>query len=254
MAEARAHRAAVDVIETNGPEMEAIRREGILQAVRSPSHAHLIPQAVYPHGEWVATRLNVFVQCYNTKLVRPDEVPKSAADLLHPRWKGRLAIEANDADWFQAFVGNLGEERGLAFFRELVRGNGLSVRQGHAVLAEMVQSGEVALSLTCYNFKIDQDRKAGAPIDWTSLGPLVARPNGAGITRTAPHPHAALLFYEYMLNEAQPLLAALELAPVRVDVASFLEGRRVQFIDPKAVLDGAAKWDRLYADIILKKR
>jgi hypothetical protein len=28
----------------------------------------------------------------------------------------------------------------------------------------------------------------------------------------------------------------------------------VQFIDPKAVLDGAAKWDRLYEDIILKKR
>jgi iron(III) transport system substrate-binding protein len=117
-----------------------------------------------------------------------------------------------------------------------------------------VQSGEVALSLTCYNFKIDQDRKSGAPIDWTSLGPLIARPNGAGVTRKPPHPHAAMLFYEYMLNEAQPLLAALELAPVSVKVQSFLNGRSVQFIEPKAVLDGAAKWDRLYAEIVLKKR
>jgi len=108
-AEARAGRADFDVVETNGPEMEAIQREGVLQRVESRRFAELIPQALFPHREWVATRLNVFVQCYNTRLVPPAEVPHGFDDLLDPKWKGRLGIEANDADWFQAVVGAMGD-------------------------------------------------------------------------------------------------------------------------------------------------
>jgi len=252
--EARAGRAAFDVVETNGPEMEAIQREGVLQRVESRRFADLIPQALFPHREWVATRLNVFVQCYNTRLVPPAEVPRGFDDLLQPKWKGRLGIEANDADWFQAVVSAMGEEKGLAYFRRLIATNGLSVRKGHALLAEMVQSGEIALSLTCYSFKIDQDRKSGAPVDWTSFGPLLARPNGGGISRRAPHPHAALLFYEYLIGEAQPLLAKLELAPVSKRVESNLRGREVCFIDPAAVLRESAKWEKLYEEVIVRRR
>jgi len=252
--EARAGHAEVDVIETNGPEMEAIQREGILQRVQSRRFADLIPQALFAHREWVATRLNVFVQCYNSQLVPAAEVPRGFADLLDPKWKGRLGIEANDADWFQSVVGEMGEEKGLAYFRKLVATNGLSVRKGHALLAEMVKSGEIALSLTCYSFKIDQDRKGGAPVDWTSFGPLLARPNGEGISRRAPHPNAALLFYEYMIGEAQPLLAKLQLAPVDRRVESNLRGRDVRFIDPAAVLRESAKWEKLYDEIIVRRR
>src|SRR6185312_1648164 len=91
--EARAARADFDVVETNGPEMEAIQREGVLQRVESRRFADLIPQALFPHREWVATRLNVFVQCYNTQLVPRGEVPRGFEDLLDPKWKGRLGIE-----------------------------------------------------------------------------------------------------------------------------------------------------------------
>lgn len=252
--EARAGRADFDVVETNGPEMEAIQREGLLQRIDSPYFKDLIPQALLPHREWVATRLNLFVQCYNTRLVKAGEVPRTFTDLLDPRWKGQLAIEANDADWFQAVVQDMGEAKGLEFFRRLVATNGLSVRKGHALLAELVTSGEIAFSLTCYSFKVDQDKKAGAPIDWTSFGPLLARPNGGGISRKAKHPHAALLFYDYMIGDAQPLLAQLELFPVSAKVETNLKGKPLRFIDPKQVLDESAKWDKLYEDIIVKQR
>src|SRR5258708_39786637 len=75
--EARANRHTVDVLETNGPEMESMHREQVLQKVSSPHHANLIAAALRPHGEWVGTRLNAFVQAYNTKLVQKEEVPKS---------------------------------------------------------------------------------------------------------------------------------------------------------------------------------
>ena len=83
--EARGNRHTVDIIETNGPELESMSREKILQAVKSPYLAQLIPQALRPHGEWVGTRLNVFVQAYNTNLVKKEELPKSWDDLLNPQ-------------------------------------------------------------------------------------------------------------------------------------------------------------------------
>jgi iron(III) transport system substrate-binding protein len=251
--EARAKRHVFDVMETNGPEMEAAQGEKLLQAVVSAHFRDLISEALMPHREWVATRLNLFVQCFNTKLVKPEELPKSFEDLLHPRWKGRLAIEAADPDWFMSVIGNLGEEKGLKLFKDIVASNGMTVRKGHAVLAELVIAGEIPLSLTCYNFKIDQDRKAGAPVDWISIGPVIARPNGAGISRYAPHPHAALLFYEYMISEAQPFLTALELVPVARKIESPIKGRASQIIDPKKAFDEKAKWEKLYTEIFTSK-
>ncbi len=252
--EARANRHSFDVLETNGPEMEAAQREKLLEPVRSPNFRDLIPNALMPHREWVATRLNLFVQCFNTNLVKKEDLPKTFNDLLHPRWKGKLAIEAADHDWFMSVIDTLGEEKGLKLFRDIVAANGMAVRKGHALLAELVIAGEIPMGLSCYNFKIDQDRKAGMPVDWISIGPVIARPNGAGISRHAPHPHAALLFYEYMISDAQPLLTGLELVPVSAKIESPLKGLSSQFVDPKRALDEQVKWEKLFEDIFLNKR
>jgi iron(III) transport system substrate-binding protein len=152
LAEAKAGRDDVDIIETNAPPLETLHREGLLQEVRSPEQGALIAAALPAHREWVGSRLNVFVQAYNTRLVQKAELPKSYADLLDARWKGRLAIEAGDEDWFAGVVSALGEADGLRLFRELVATNGVSVRRGHTLLTNLVASGEVALALTVYNF------------------------------------------------------------------------------------------------------
>src|SRR5216117_3491406 len=133
--EMRAGRSDADVVETNGPQMESLYREKGLQPLRSAHLKDLMPQALRPHGHWVGTRINMFVQSYNTRLVAKDELPKSYADLANPRWKGRLGIEAEDEDWFAMVVTELGEEAGLRTFREIARVNGLSVRRGHTLLA-----------------------------------------------------------------------------------------------------------------------
>src|SRR5258706_6996374 len=109
VAEARANRNTVDVVETNGPEMESLHREKVLQQVKSPHHADLIAPAMRPHGEWVGTRLNVFVQAYNTQAVRKQDLPKTWEDLLDPKWKGKLGIEQKDSDWFRGLVCDLRE-------------------------------------------------------------------------------------------------------------------------------------------------
>src|SRR6266498_697561 len=254
LAEAAARRYEVDAIHSSALEMETLHREKILQAVASPYSADLIAGALRPHGEWVATYLSVWVQAYNTKHVKKEDLPGTFQDLLDPKWKGKLGIEANVSEWCSIVVVHLGEEKGIRLFRDLVRGNGIPVRTGHSLLNNMVIAGEVPLALTVYNFMAEAARRKGAAIDWFVLEPAVARMSGIGIARRAPHPNAALLFYDFMLStEAQELLVAMEYAPTRANVPSPLAMRRFTLVDPALALDQSDKWARSFEEVILKR-
>src|SRR5712692_8991979 len=254
LTEAKAGRHELDIVETNAPPLESLHREGILQRVRSPHHGELIAAALPAHGEWVGSRLNVFVQAYNTTLVGRAELPRSYADLLHPRGKGRLGIEAGDEDWFAMVVTALGEAEGLRLFRELVATNGVSVRRGHTLLANLVASGEVPLALTVYNFTAEQLKRKGAPLDWFVIAPAIARANGVALARRAPHPHAALLCYDFMISdEGQRILQARGFVPTRRGLDGPLAGRPLKIIDPAQILDQAENWVRLYVSVFLSR-
>jgi iron(III) transport system substrate-binding protein len=251
--EAKASRYEVDVFETNGPEMEVLSREKILQQSNAPGLADLIPQAIPPHREWIATRLNIFTCAYNTKLVRKEDLPKTYADLLDPKWKGKLAVEAEDSDWLAETVLKMGEEKGIALFKEIVKRNGVSVRKGHTLLANLVASGEVPLGLTLYNYKIEQMKNSGAPVDWFALDPTVARPNGNGVARNAPHPHAALLFQDFELTDGQAILGKRDFIPTSTKVPSNLNKMPLTFANPKTTLDDGQKWNKIYDEIFSRK-
>ena len=248
--ESRAGRHTVDVVETNGPELESLSREQILQLVKSPRHVDLIAPAIRPHGEWVGTRLNVFVQAYNTKLVKKDELPKTWEDLLDPKWKGRLGIEQEDSDWLAGVFGEIGEARGEKVFRAIVASNGVSARKGHTLLTQLVVSGEVPLALTVYNYKAEQLRSEGAPIDWFTIGNAIARPNGVGVARHAPHTHAAVLFYDFELSEeGQQIIANREFVPTSRKIDTPLNRVPMTFVDARVSIDEYDKWKDLYTDL-----
>jgi iron(III) transport system substrate-binding protein len=253
IAEAAAKKYDVDVIHFGSPEMEALSREKILQAVVSPVHKDLHPGSVPAHREWAATLLSVWVQAYNTNLIRKADLPRTYADLLDPRWKGKLGIEAKNEDWFASVVDVMGGgEKGLQFFRSLVAKNGLSPRTGHTLLNNLVIAGEVPLALDIYNYMPEQAKRKGAPIDWFALQPAVARSNAIGIARRAPHPNAALLFYEYMLGEeGQRVLAGMDYVPANMKVASPLKGVKILQTDPIRTLDQSGKWKDLFEKTVL---
>jgi len=253
VAEAAAGRFDVDVIHFGSPEMEALSREKILLPVTSPVHQDLRPGSVPPHREWAATLLSVWVQAYNTRLVSKDGLPKTYGDLLDPKWRGKLGIEAKDQDWFASVVDVMGgREPGLAFFRRLVANGGISVRQGHTLLTNMVISGEVPLALTVYNYMPEQAKKKGAPIDWFALEPAIARSNAVGVARRAPHPNAALLFYEYLLGEeAQRAFVRMDYVPSNTKVPSPLTGVQILQTDPVRTLDETDMWTGLFDTVVL---
>jgi len=253
LTEARANRHAADVVETNGPELESLYREKVLRPITTRHSPDLMPQAIRAHGHWVGSRIAMFVQTYNTNLVRKEDLPKSYADLTHPRWKGRLGIEAEDEDWFAMVVKELGEEQGLRIFREIARVNGFSVRKGHTLLAGLVASGEVPFSLTTYSHGAEKMKQRGAPVEWYAIEPAIGRANGIAIAKTPAHPNAAALFVDFVLSpDGQKILEQGGYVPANLKVGNPAQKLPLKFVDPVVILDESDKWKKLWDEIVLK--
>jgi len=248
-AEARANRWDFDAAAVSSPEMEAMHRERLLQEVRSGHHADLAPDAMPSHRAWVPQFLNVFVQAYNTSLVGKEDLPKSYAELANTKWKGRLGVEASDGEWYCGVLKNVGEERGARMFRDIAATAGWSVRSGHTLLANLVASGEVPLALTVYSYRIEQLKSAGAPVEWFGIDPVIGRANGAGVSRRPPHPNAALLFYEYLISDAQPLMVKMNYLAANTRIASSLRGVKIRFIDPRTPLEELDRCAKAFDDL-----
>lgn len=249
--EKKAGREDVDVFESDGPVLETMHREDLLGKGISPFHDELIPQALRPHGEWVATRVNIFAAVYNTKLIAKGDLPKSYEGFVDPKWKGRLGIEADDYDWFGSISHIVGEDKARSTFTAIASANGFSLRKGHTLITNLVAAGDVPLGLTVYLQNIDVAKKAGAPVEALLLDPVIARPNGIALSRNPPHPHAALLFYDFTLSpEGQNVLRTREFIPTSTKVPSALSDLKVHFEDPAVQLDEGDKWQKAFRETI----
>jgi len=251
--ETRGKRFVVDAIETNAPEMESLAREQVLAEFHSPYTADIPAAALPKHGMWVPDRLNFFVVAYNTNKVKAADLPKTYEGFLDPKWKGRIALEATDAEWMGGVAKVWGEARAMDYFRKLGAMKP-DMRKGHVLLAQLISSGEVEVGLTAYQANAQSFKKRGAPVDWAPVEPMLARPQGVGVARNAPHPHAALLFADFMLSpEAQEMLAGMGRTPISRTVKTETSGLNYVVLDPAVVLDESDKWQQLWDKLFMAK-
>ena len=250
--EARAGHHNADAFELNGPELEAMYREGLLDQFWSRHFKDLPPAAFPKHRHYVADRFNFFTIAYNTNLVKPGDVPNSYEDLAHARWTGKLGLEASDTDWFASVVKYMGEEKGLALFRRIAQQKP-QMRTGHTLMGGLVASGEIPLAAAIYNHNAERLLVKGAPVKWKALTPTFGRPNGVAVAKRTERPHAALLFADFMLSpEGQQLIKAANRVPASTAVDTNLNKMPYEMIDPAIVLDEAQKWEKLWSELFLK--
>jgi iron(III) transport system substrate-binding protein len=253
LTESRAKRFAFDVVETNGPEMEIMAREKIFSDFHSPHLADLPANAIPGHRQWIPDRVNFFVVAFNTAKVKREEIPANYKAFLDPKWRGRIGIEATDAEWMATLVKSWGEAAGMAYFRSLAEMKP-DVRKGHVLLAELIAAGEIPVGLTVYNSNAESLKRRGAPIDWLPVEPVVGRPQGIALARHAPHPHAALLFADFVLSpEGQELLNSMGRVPVSTKVKTELNRFPYTMVDPVTVLEEQEKWNKLWEGLFIRK-
>jgi len=258
LTETRGGRFEFDALETNSPQIEAIAREKLLQKMNSPFVKEvLLPQTVPEHGEWTPDRLNLLVYAYNTDAVKKADLPKTWAALTDVRWKRRLGMESTNVEWFAALVEAMGEKNGLELFRKL-GDNGVAVRTGHTHSTGRVIAGEIPLMLGVFSHDVDRMKVKGAPVDWFVLPPAVVLPSAVAVSRRAAHPHAAALFYDYMLTDGQKFYTEVYRVPANkkydTHVRKLVEQKQpIAVVDAHEAIDDYDKWHGLYKKLIVDR-
>ena len=258
MSETRGGRYLFDAIETNAPQIEAISREGLLQDMGSPYlDQELIPETVPPSREWAPDRLNMVVFAYNTTAIQKEDLPRTWPQLLDPKWKGRIGLESTNVEWFETVVEAMGEKAGLDFFRRLGE-SGVAVRTGHTHSTGLVIAGEIPMMIGVFSHDVDRMKPKNAPIDWFVLPPAVILPSAVGVSRRAPHPHAAALFLDYMLTDGQRFYTEVYRVPANrsfdTPVRRLVQrGEPYSVVDARKSMDEHDKWVKLYKRLIVER-
>ena len=182
-----------------------IRRANFLQRFYSPHLAEHSAETRDPQGHWASTNVYFFSLGYNTRLVKPNELPKTYEDLLNPRWKGQMMWSTSRGSGAPMFIGNvlqsMGESGGKVYLQKLKAQNIAKTTASNRQLLDLVIAGEYPIALHIFNHHAHISKTAGAPVDWHVLEPATATLNTIALASRAPHPHASMLLLDFVLSE-----------------------------------------------------
>jgi iron(III) transport system substrate-binding protein len=206
--EARAGRFAVDVVGSAPMEMWELKQRGHSAAYLSPELKAFPTGSFDPQGYWASTEVTPLVLAFNTKLVAPEEAPRSYQDLLLPKWRGKMNFGSDEYAWYSVMLDGMGKAKGLEFMRALARQQ-LHIPGGSSIMRlQLMLAGESALVIAARGRRATEYKEKGAPVDYRLLDPYPAEPNGFALMRRSAHPHASILFIDWMLSEeGQTILA-----------------------------------------------
>ena len=201
---------AADVVECS--DMTALvdwKRQGWLAAFVPADVANYPTDQRDPDGFFATDRFTLSPIEYNTKLVTAEEAPKSFADLLDPKWKGKI-VKAHPgySGTIMTVTFEISRDIGWDFFRKLGQQQIMQV-QSAAEPPKKVAQGERPVAADGGEYLPLQMIENGAPLAlvYPPEG-TPSIPGGAGVVVDAPHPNAARLFAIYLFSrDGQQLMA-----------------------------------------------
>jgi iron(III) transport system substrate-binding protein len=158
-----------------------------------------------PDGMFATTRLYLSSIAYNTNLVKPDDAPKSFADLLDPKWAGKM-VKGHPAysGTIMTATFQMVRELGWEYFEKLSKQRVMQV-QSSTDPPKKLSLGERAVMADGNEYGVVLLKEAGQPVEPvypTEGTPTISGPTG--IFATAPRPNAARLFQAWVhTREAQ---------------------------------------------------
>jgi len=245
--------AGNDVVETNSRELTALNKEGKL-ADYEGERRDLVPETGRFEG-WTATRFNLFAPSWNTdRIGGVGGPPRRWEDLADPRYDGQLAMEVDDYDWYMTLYAYW-QEQGKSeteidkLFAGMARG--AKIVKGHTVMGELLSAGQYAVIASPYTYAIERQKQEGAPVEYQPVvEPVIARPNGIALMKTATNPCSALLFTDWLLEEGQKIIAAQNLTPSITEGEDPLKDIEVIAVDNAKLLDEGAEWSKKYESVV----
>jgi iron(III) transport system substrate-binding protein len=215
VAESQARRPVADAIESTLPMFKVMRDQKWLLPFTSPLLEKFPEDAKEPAENklylWASTRESYIGLAYNKSSVSGRVIPKSYEDLLHPGLKGKIGFTTTDTGVrvMAAMLKFKGEE----FVRKLKTQDVALHAMSARALLDLVISGEISASPSIFRSHATVSMSKGAPVAWAPMDVVPTNSGAAGITAYSPHPHAALLFIDFLLsNEGQKILEKFALS------------------------------------------
>jgi iron(III) transport system substrate-binding protein len=207
LTEARAGSHAVDAIQVDSSYGYQLINENLVHPYAVAARNRFYDGTYDPNGSWHSMYHLTTALIYNTTLVKPESVPQSYDALLDPSWKGKLLFDPEAGYLLAAMEQAWGREKAVDYLTRLGKQD-LSFRRGGALTTQVVSSGEYPIGIAINGETSAAIRDKGAPLDFKVLSPKIVKPEGLFLARNSPHPHAALLFAEWVLSEeGQSILA-----------------------------------------------
>jgi iron(III) transport system substrate-binding protein len=201
---------AVDVVNSSDAAHFIVwKRDGILESFVPEDVAKFYPaEHKDADGLFASWRIWLSVIAYNTNLVKAEDAPKNFADLLDPKWKGKI-VKAHPgySGTIMTATYQLQRDLGWTWFEQLAKQNVMQV-QSSSDPPKKLELGERAVMADGNEYNILQLKEAGRPVEpvYASEGsPMIVGPNG--IFKGSPNPNAAKLFQSFCFSrEAQQLI------------------------------------------------
>ena len=255
-----AGRYLADVVETSPEYVKLLVQSSLLQDHFSPEISAYDDDAKVKgkNGVLAWTNREIYISLgYNTKLVSAGEAPKSLKDYLDPRWKGKMSIAGTTTgtQWIGAVLDAMGRE-----FLEKLSAQEINVQNmSGAALSGLVASGEVPLSPTIFNSNIFTHKQKNAPVEWRPIDPVIAGVGSSGMIVNAPHPHAALLFLDYLHSKlGQQIAMKGGLSSARTDIGSLEQKFKKIYMESKYTPEELEKkfneWEGLMRKLFIRQR
>ncbi len=253
-------RYLADVIDVTFGGVALLHKMGIFQEYYSPEMAAYTDEvkAKGKTGVYYLPDLELYIGLgFNTKLVPAADAPKTYKDLLDPKWKRRISFAGTTTG--SQWIGNALNVMGRDYLEKL---GGQDVRVQNisgAAIAGLIVSGEVPLSPTIYESNILTAKEKGGPVGWRPLEPVVANIGSSGMTTKAPHPHAALLFLDYVHSrEGQKVVMKGGLGSAREDVGSVERKFKKRYLEAQYSVDDLekkmAEWEELMKRVFIRRK
>ncbi len=136
---------------------------------------------------------------YNTNLLSEDEVPKTWEELLDPKWEGKIILE-NRVGALSTLGIHWGEEKAHEYLDGILKLKPI-IHNGGVPTANALAAGEAPLAIGTYDYRIEEMKEEGAPVEWARTDIIPAVNYLSGVVKDAPHPNAAFLFNIWLASD-----------------------------------------------------
>jgi ABC-type Fe3+ transport system substrate-binding protein len=180
------------------------KKEGVLAAYKPDGFEQVMPNLKDPDGSYVALSANAITYAWNTRLVKPEDVPKSALDFLKPVFAGKLiSVYPHDDDAALYLFHLIVQKYGWSYMDRYMA-NKPNFIQGHLPVARSVAEGNNAATLDATS-SVWPFKRAGQPVEvaFSEIDETPVFTLTGGIFKDAPHPSAARLYLSWYLAKDQ---------------------------------------------------